>query len=97
MLDLERILNQDRLTRAITGLNRKAFEGLLPSFTTAYQQSLDSPDFARQRALGRGRKTTLRIISEKLLYILLYGKCYFSSTCSNLKLKAALQAVVSYK
>ena len=40
MLDLERILKQDRLIRAITGLNRKAFEGLLPSFTTAYQQSL---------------------------------------------------------
>jgi hypothetical protein len=36
MLNLERILNQDRLIRAITGLNRKAFEELVPSFTEAY-------------------------------------------------------------
>jgi hypothetical protein len=43
MLNLDRILNQDRLTRAITGLNRKAFEELLPSFTAAYQQSLVKP------------------------------------------------------
>ncbi|MEY2858582.1 MAG: hypothetical protein RLZZ74_2895 [Cyanobacteriota bacterium] len=36
MLNLERILNQDRLMRAMTGLNRKGFEELLPSFTEAY-------------------------------------------------------------
>jgi hypothetical protein len=40
MLNLERILNQDRLIRAITGLNRKAFEELLPSFAEVYEQSL---------------------------------------------------------
>jgi DDE superfamily endonuclease/Helix-turn-helix of DDE superfamily endonuclease len=76
MLNLERILNQDRLTRAITGLNRKAFEELLPSFTTAYQQSLVKPVEDRNRAPGGGRKATLRTPSEKLLYILLYCKCY---------------------
>jgi hypothetical protein len=76
MLNLDRILNQDRLTRAITGLNRKAFEELLPSFTAAYQQSLVKPAGERQRAPGGGRKPTLRTISEKLLYILLYCKCY---------------------
>jgi hypothetical protein len=43
MLNLARILNQDRLIRAITGLNRKAFEELLPSFTEAYEQSLVKP------------------------------------------------------
>jgi hypothetical protein len=76
MLNLDRILNQDRLTRAITGLNRKAFEELLPSFTAAYQQSLVKPAGERKRAPGGGRKPTLRTISEKLLYILLYCKCY---------------------
>jgi hypothetical protein len=55
MLNLERILNQDRLTRAITGLNHKAFEELLPSFTAAYQQSLVKPSGDRQRALGARR------------------------------------------
>jgi DDE superfamily endonuclease/Helix-turn-helix of DDE superfamily endonuclease len=76
MLNLDRILNQDRLTRAITGLNRKAFEELLPSFTAAYQQSLVKPSGARQRAPGAGRKATLSTMPEKLLYILLYCKCY---------------------
>jgi len=30
MLDLERILKQDRMLHALTGLNRKAFDDLLP-------------------------------------------------------------------
>ena len=38
MLDLERILRSDCLLRAMTGLNRKAFEALLPSFTAAYEK-----------------------------------------------------------
>ena len=76
MLNLERILNQDRLIRAITGLNRKAFEELLPSFTTAYEQSLFKSEVERKRAIGGGRKATLRTMPEKLLYILVYCKCY---------------------
>jgi hypothetical protein len=76
MLNLDRILNQDRLLRAMTGLNRKAFEELLPSFAQAYKRSLFNPLAERQRAPGGGRKATLGRIEEKLLYILLYCKCY---------------------
>lgn len=76
MLKLERILNQDRLMRAMTGLNRKAFEALLPSFTQAYQQSLIKPETKRKRAPGGGRKATLKTMADKLFYILLYCKCY---------------------
>jgi DDE superfamily endonuclease/Helix-turn-helix of DDE superfamily endonuclease len=76
MLNLERILNQDRLIRALTGLNRKAFDALLPSFNQAYQQRVTKPESQRQRAPGGGRKPTLRTIELKLLYILLYCKCY---------------------
>ena len=76
MLKLERILNQDRLMRAMTGLNRKAFEALLPSFTHAYQQSLIKPEAKRKRAPGGGRKATLKTMADKLFYILLYCKCY---------------------
>jgi len=36
MLNLERILKQERLLRAMTGLNRQAFEALLPSFSQVY-------------------------------------------------------------
>jgi hypothetical protein len=74
MLNIERALKQDRLLRAMTGLNRKAFESLLPSFSTAYEQVvLQSP---RQRALGGGRKARLRNPQDKMFYILFYFKCY---------------------
>lgn len=76
MLNLERILQNDRLMRAMTGLNRQAFEALLPSFATAYQQSLNKPDQIRKRAPGGGRKATLLRSEEKLFYILFYCKCY---------------------
>lgn len=76
MLSLDRVLNNDRLLRAMTGLNRKAFEALLPSFTEAYQQRQTKPETQRQRAPGGGRKATLRTPKDKLFYILLYCKCY---------------------
>lgn len=76
MLNLDRILQDDRLLRAMIGLNRKAFEELLPSFSAAYQQSQMKPDVERKRAPGGGRKAILRTSSDKLFYILLYCKCY---------------------
>lgn len=76
MLDIERILGQDRLMRAMTGLNRQAFETLLPSFATAYRASLLQRSQPRQRALGGGRKARLESIESKLVYILVYCKCY---------------------
>jgi len=76
MLDIERIFKQDRLIRGMTGLNSKAFNVLLPSFTAAYEKSLIKPEIKRKRAMGGGRKATLREMKDKLLYILLYCKCY---------------------
>ncbi|NJL54692.1 transposase [bacterium] len=76
MLHLERILQNDRLLRAMTGLNRKAFEELLPSFSEAYRQSQIKPEGERKRAPGGGRKATLRTDRDKLVYILMYCKCY---------------------
>jgi hypothetical protein len=74
MLNLEKILKQDRQIRATTGLNRQAFEALLPSFEEAYQQMLMKK--RRWRTLGGGRKATLRSSADKLFFILLYCKCY---------------------
>ncbi|MGI0495150.1 transposase family protein [Alkalinema pantanalense CENA528] len=76
MLNLERILKQDRLMRAMTGLNRKAFDALLSSFSQAYEQLVSKPETERKRAPGGGRKATLRTTEQKLFYILLYCKCY---------------------
>jgi hypothetical protein len=74
MLDVERVLKQGRLLRSLTGLNRKAFEALLPGFEEAYERS--QPVKARQRAIGGGRKAQLQTPCEKLFFILFYFKCY---------------------
>ncbi|GGA50075.1 transposase family protein [Okeania sp. KiyG1] len=74
MLNIERALKQDRLLRALTGLNHKAFESLLKSFNQIYEQALHSKP--RQRSVGGGRKARLRTTQDKLFYILFYFKCY---------------------
>lgn len=74
MLDIERALNQDRLLRALTGLNRKAFDALLSTFSPLYEQTCQTR--FRQRALGAGRKARLLSSQEKLFFILFYFKCY---------------------
>lgn len=76
MLNLERIQQDDRQMRAMTGMNLKAFQALVPSFETAYQESLIRAKPWRMRAQGGGRKPKLRTIADKLLYILVYAKCY---------------------
>lgn len=74
MLNIKRALKQDRLLRALTGLNSKAFQSLLLTFTQVYEQTLrDKP---RQRSVGGGRKARLRTFEHKLFYILFYFKCY---------------------
>ena len=74
MINIEKILKQDRQIRATTGLNQQAFEALLPSFEEAYQETLDQK--RRWRAAGGGRKATLKTSADKLFFILLYCKCY---------------------
>jgi len=74
MLNIERALNNDRLLRSLTGLNRKAFDTLLVDFDAAYQKTLwDKP---RKRAVGGGRKAQLQPSKSKLFFILFYFKCY---------------------
>lgn len=74
MLDVERALNQDRLLRALTGLNRQAFDALLETFSPVYEQTRQTQ--ARQRAVGGGRKARLLTTQAKLFFILFYFKCY---------------------
>ncbi len=74
MLNIERALKQDRLLRAMTGLNRKAFEALLATFRAVYEEAVSQQP--RQRAVGGGRKARLRNPQDKLFYILFYFKCY---------------------
>jgi hypothetical protein len=74
MLDIKRVLKQDRLLRALTGLNRKAFEALLVAFSPLYEQARQTQP--RQRAVSGGRKARLLGTQEKLAFILFDFKCY---------------------
>ena len=53
MLKIEQGIKQDRLLRALTGLNRKAFETLLPTFKAFCKQTIrEKQKQLRQRPLG---------------------------------------------
>jgi hypothetical protein len=72
MLDLQRALKNDRLLRALTGLNLKAFEELKADFAqvlTTAEVPRRSPQ-PRQRATGAGRKPRLATVEAKLFFYL---------------------------
>jgi DDE superfamily endonuclease/Helix-turn-helix of DDE superfamily endonuclease len=76
MLNIARALENDRLLRALTGLNRKAFDELCQIFAAVYQESLQRDPKPRKRARGGGRKARLGSMESKLFFILFYFKCY---------------------
>jgi hypothetical protein len=76
MLNINRALVNDLLLRALTGLNRKAFDELCEVFKVVYQESIESDTKLRKRARGGGRKARLSSIEFKLFFILFYFKCY---------------------
>jgi DDE superfamily endonuclease/Helix-turn-helix of DDE superfamily endonuclease len=76
MLNFDRALKNERLLRALTGLNRKAFDELCKVFSTVYQETLQQDPKPRKRARGGGRKARLESTEAKLFYILFYFKAY---------------------
>lgn len=76
MLNIERALENNRLLRALTGLNRKAFDELCEVFGEVYQERLEQNPKPRKRARGGGRKARLQKIESKLFFILVYFKVY---------------------
>jgi hypothetical protein len=76
MLNITRALNNDRIIRALTGLNRKAFDELCVVFGTVYEESLQKDTAPRKRARGGGRKARLQSTQAKVFFILFYFKCY---------------------
>lgn len=76
MLNIQRALENDRLLRALTGLNRKAFDELCDVFGAVYQETLECESKPRQRARGGGRKARLQNMEAKLFFILFYFKAY---------------------
>lgn len=76
MLNIQRALESDRLLRALTGLNRKAFDELCEAFGTVYQATLEEGPKPRKRSRGGGRKARLRSMEAKVFFILFYFKAY---------------------
>ena len=76
MLNIKKILSQDRLLRATTGLNRRAFDKLLINFRQVYLSFPIKRKKPRKRKMGAGRKARLITMEQKLFYILFYFKCY---------------------
>ena len=78
MLKLERIKKDERLLRALTGLNFKALEALKAAFSEALSKAAipRRSNQPRQRAVGAGRQSNLVTMEDKLIYVLFYFKCY---------------------
>jgi hypothetical protein len=76
MINIHRALNNDRLMRALTGLNRNAFDALLPAFINAWQADLLAQERKRAPGAGQAHKARLSQPQQKLFYILFYFKCY---------------------
>jgi hypothetical protein len=78
MLNLERVKRDDRLLRALTGLNLKAFEALKPTFAQALAEAPvpRRSKAPRERLVGGGRQPRLATAEDKLTYILFDCKCY---------------------
>lgn len=74
---------------AATGMRLDEFECLLPSFEKCYQASLPKKPKPlkrkKQRAAGGGRKSNLKSMRDKLLFILVYQKTFQLQTMHGLQ------------
>jgi len=77
---LQRILSHasSSVLRSLTGLSRKEFDQLLPSFTRAWHEAEDGrwAGQTRRRRPGGGRRGWLHMPADKLLFILFYVRQY---------------------
>jgi hypothetical protein len=77
-LTYARIKDQPKKLLALTGLTRAEFDDLLVAFDKVSQPSaaLTQQGQPRQRRVGGGRKATLQLAEDRLLFILVYLKTY---------------------
>lgn len=82
MINIDRLLRDNRLMRAVTGLSITGFNDLSLRFSKALQEFKQERyeeglrNGTRERRPGGGAKGRLRNIELKLLFILMYFKCY---------------------
>lgn len=77
-LTYARIKNKPKKLLALTGLTRAEFDDLLVAFKTVSQpnSTVTQQGHARQRKAGGGRKATLQLTEDRLVFILVYMKTY---------------------
>ena len=80
MIEYVKLKEKPREFLAATGIRNEEFECLLPTFEKCYQESLPKKPKPskkkKQRAAGGGRKSSLKTMSDKLLFILVYQKTF---------------------
>jgi hypothetical protein len=79
VLTYETLKKKPKELVALTGLARREFEELLPSFAkalTAAEEAVKPKAKKRRRAAGAGRKPGLQTVADKLLFVLVYTKTY---------------------
>ena len=79
MISLEKVLKNERLMHALTGMSAKEFMKLMPEFKhqlALFRKKAYLLNPSPQRKQGGGKKGFLKTPAEKLFFILLYYKCY---------------------
>lgn len=89
MIEYVKLKEKPREFLAATRLTTEEFECLLPTFEKCYQAGLPkkpkSSKKKKQRARGGGRKSVLKSMSDKLLFILVYQKTFQLQTMQALQ------------
>lgn len=73
-MDIDKVLNNGRLVRAVLGVSRQEFLTLLPAFEQILREEAGKKK--RKRAVGGGSIGKIKPAKKKLFFILLYVKAY---------------------
>lgn len=79
MTKIEKVLQNRRLTLALTGITPEKFTELAPDFAKAWEQDKQQryrKNKDRKRKPGGGSIGFLKTVEAKLFYVLFYFKCY---------------------
>jgi len=73
-MDIDKVLNNKRMVRAVLGIKKETFEDLLSSFSQILREEAEKKD--RKRAYGGGSNGNIKDPRKKLFFILWYLKVY---------------------
>ena len=76
MFKVDRAKKSDWVLKALTGLTTFEFENLAITFELVLQKYQATRKKKRKRAVGGGRKHTLKSAADRLFFVLFYVKCY---------------------